>query len=231
MGIIVQGIPDRIVRELAKLNEATVFVETGTALGTTTRWASKHFETVFTIEQSDTLFNLHSKELSQIKGVKPLLGNSREILPSIVAEIGDRKAVFWLDAHWSAGETSGEDDECPLIDELACLSDRVQDIILIDDARLFLSAPPRPHKPSQWPTITDIVESLPRSNGRPHVQIIDDVIFAVPDEEPVRSFLIEYAQERADAFWRAFTKPPLGKSLSRKYRSLASRIKSLIGSR
>ena len=38
----------------------------------------------------------------------------------------------------------------PLLDELQCLSERCSDIILIDDARFFLSAPLPPHDPQQW---------------------------------------------------------------------------------
>lgn len=64
MGIVTQGIPQEIVIELARLNNSTVFVETGTYHGATTRWASHHFETVHTIERAESLFNLHSNELA-----------------------------------------------------------------------------------------------------------------------------------------------------------------------
>ena len=203
MGI--QGIPQQITIELARLNSSTIFVETGTFHGGTTRWASKHFKVVHTIERAESLYNLHSNELAQIKGVTPHLGDSRDILPQIVRDIDSQTAVYWLDGHWSGGETAGEYDECPLLDELRCLEPH-RSIILIDDARLFLCAPPFPHNPSQWPTISDIIAVLSAAAKSPFVQIVDDVIFVVPNENALRNCLVVYAQARSNDFWREFGK-------------------------
>jgi len=139
-------------------------------------------EASFTVERAESIYRSQKEQLASLAGVKLLYGDSRKVLPSVVAEIGARKAVFWLDGHWSGAETAGADDECPLMGELACLSGRTGDIVLIDDARLFLCAPPQPHKASEWPTISDVVEALSRLHSRPFVQVIDDVIFAIPDE-------------------------------------------------
>ncbi|MBA2620032.1 MAG: hypothetical protein H0U87_02405 [Acidobacteria bacterium] len=147
MGIVNMGVPEQIVIDLARLNDSTIFVETGTFQGDTTKWAANYFETVHTIERAESLYKRHSAELAQIKGVNPHFGDSRDILRQIVKDIGERSAIFWLDGHWSGGETAGETDECPLLGELACISNRTEDIILIDDARLFLCAPPLPHNP------------------------------------------------------------------------------------
>jgi hypothetical protein len=230
MGLVTLGIPEQITIELARLNGSTVFVETGTFHGNTTRWASNHFEIVHTIERAEKLYNLHSHELAQIKGVTPHLGDSRNILPQIVRDIRGQRAVFWLDGHWSGGtETAGEDDECPLVDELACLSGRTEDIILIDDARYFLCAPPPPHKPSQWPTISDIVHVLPESGKKQFVQLVDDVIIIVPNEDALRNHLVEYAQGRAQSFWEAFgelqrSKVPLKTRLKDRLRRMGRRV-------
>ncbi|REJ66420.1 MAG: hypothetical protein DWQ31_15270 [Planctomycetota bacterium] len=212
MGIVNMGVPTGIVLELARLHRATAFVETGTFHGTTTRWASDHFEIVHTIERAQGLYDLHSQELAKIEGVTPHLGDSRDVLPQIVRELGDRRAVHWLDGHWSGGETAGESDECPLLDELRCLSGRADDILLIDDARLFMSAPPPPHEPAQWPTTAEICDALPKAAKRPIVQIIDDVIFVVPDEEALRHRLVAYAQDRAKTFWEEFGRLQRGRS-------------------
>jgi hypothetical protein len=201
MGIVTLGPPEDVVIKLAKLNNCSVFVETGTFRGETARWASKHFDIVYTIERAENIYKLYRKELQQLKNVKSLLGDSREILPLVLKEVDDKKAVFWLDGHWSGGETAGADDECPVLDELACLTDRTDDIILIDDARLFLSAPPKPHKPSEWPTIAEIIDALSRGGKHPFIQIIDDIIFAIPRKEPLKSEMINYSQERSITFW------------------------------
>jgi hypothetical protein len=210
MGIVTMGIPQDITIELARLNGSATFVETGTYTGGTTRWASSHFESVHTIERAESLYNKHGPALSQLSGVTPHLGDSRRILPEILRALGDRTAVFWLDGHWSGGETAGAQDECPLLDELACLSSRSEDIILIDDARLFLCAPPAPHDPAQWPTLVEIVTALPAS-GRSHfVQVVDDVIFAVPRRDALQNCLVEYAQRRSAQRLQALAQPRKG---------------------
>jgi hypothetical protein len=151
---------------------------------------------VETIERGKNLYDQYSPELARINGVTPHWGDSRDVLPQIVGRLGGRRAVYWLDGHWSAGATAGEHDECPLLAELSCLANRTEDIILIDDARLFLCAPPPPHDPAQWPTIPDIVNALPASGRRQLMQIVDDVIFIVPDDERLKGALLDYAQRR-----------------------------------
>jgi hypothetical protein len=206
MGIINFGIPKKIVLDLCAAHSVTVFIETGTYQGATARWASQHFEQVHTIERSESLFEAHCRELSGLHGVAPYSGDSRDILPGIISELGDRRALYWLDSHWFGGETSGQDDQCPLLGELECLTNRSQDIILIDDARLFLAAPPMPHQPSQWPTIAEVILALSGGIKRPYVQIADDVIFVVPDEQPLKSLLTAYAKRRSNLFWQDYQK-------------------------
>lgn len=220
MGTVTMGPPKDIVLELARLCGATVFVETGTFRGTTADWASNHFERVYTIERDEGLFRLYSRNLPRLSGVTPLLGDSRVVLPTLLPELADRRTIFWLDGHWSGGDTAGADDECPLIGELANLYTRQEDIILIDDARLFLSAPPPPHNPNAWPNIADIVHALDRRDDRTLIQIIDDVIFAVPNKKPLTVALVNYAQERSKVFWFAY-----GRSWRRRIRNVAGAVR------
>jgi hypothetical protein len=207
MGIVTMGVPQEIVLGLAKAAGADTFIETGTFQGGTTRWAARHFRQVHTIERSEALFRQHSPELAALPGVTPHLGDSREILPRIVAGLGPERAVYWLDGHWCCtpgGETAGATDQCPLLDELACLAGRPSDIILIDDARYFLSSPPPPNTVADWPTIAEICEAAPRGATRPFVQIYDDVIFLIPDEPALRACSIAYSQQHFDRFWNDF---------------------------
>jgi FkbM family methyltransferase len=100
-----------------------------------------------------------------------VLGDSRDILPQLDLS---EPTVFWLDGHWSAGDTAGEGDECPLLDELATIGP--QHAILIDDARLFIEPPPPPHDPEQWPTLEQVIDALDDRE----VAIRDDVVIALP---------------------------------------------------
>ncbi len=226
MGLVTAGLPGEITLELARLGNAAVFVETGTFQGRTTLWASQHFDAVYTIEKSEALYALHEEGLRGLRGVRPLLGDSREILPRVVAELGQHNALFWLDGHWSGAGTAGAGDECPLLQELACLAERRADIILIDDARLFLCAPPRPYQASAWPNIADIVNALSAARGRRFVQIVDDVIFCVPEEHArLKQRLVEYAQDRADALWREFIERQPGAAPKRGWRGALPSLK------
>lgn len=204
MGIVTMGPPKDIVLKLSGSINSSTFVETGTFKGNTAIWAKEHFQKVYSIELSKFIYDKYCNELKD-KGINAIYGDSRSVLPTIIEEVQNERCVFWLDGHWSGGDTYGANDECPLIDELNCLTDRNRDIIMIDDARLFLSAPPLPHKPRNWPTVTEIINLLQSSSGR-YIQIIDDVIFAIPNENSCKEFLIEYAQDRANWYWEIFSK-------------------------
>lgn len=206
MGIVTMGVPEQVVLDMARMTDSTAFIETGTYHGNTTRWAQKHFRCVHTIERAKSLFDKFSPGLSELSGVTPHLGDSREVLQRILKTMTTENAVFWLDGHWSGGETAGNEDECPLLGELACLQHRTNDIILIDDARLFLSAPPVPHKAEQWPTVSEIIDALAKFDARQFIQIVDDVMFIVPAESELKNYLIKYAQQRSGTFWDAFAR-------------------------
>ena len=173
-------------------------------------WAAGRFAEVHTLEREPALHAANQVAHSALPGVRAHLGDSRAVLPGIVASLGGKRAVYWLDGHWSGAGTAGEDDPCPLLDELACLGTRPQDIVLIDDARLFLGAPPLPHDPARWPGIGQVLAALPGAAGAgaskapPLVQVVDDVIFSMPDEPALRSLLLAWAQMRAAELEDAF---------------------------
>ncbi|MCR9295009.1 MAG: class I SAM-dependent methyltransferase [bacterium] len=193
MGAISSGIPRDVVKRLAEVSRAKTFVETGTFQGATTRWAAELFETVHTIELAPSLYDRYHQDLQQLPNVNPHLGDSAKLLPEIVSQLDSQPVIFWLDGHWSGGETAGESAECPIMEELACLEHRDQDLILIDDARLFLCAPPQPHKPEHWPTMAEICQRYDLE--RRFIQVIDDVIYIVPNDPAIREVLIAFAQQ------------------------------------
>ena len=107
--------------------------------------------------------------------------------------------VFWLDGHWSGGVTAGEDDECPLLDELGAIKHRRGDIIMIDDARLFLAAPPISFDPSQWPTVFEIAEALGEYQNEYLFQMFHDIIFLVPNQQDIVDCTRDWARKHARA--------------------------------
>jgi hypothetical protein len=169
-----------------------LFLETGTHHGQTAAWAAKHFSQVVTIEASPELHRAAAEQHRLLGNVRFVHGDSRSVLGSELAALGG-PAVLWLDSHWSGGDTYGEDAECPLLAELeAVRASLVDHFLFIDDARLFLSPPPRPHKAEQWPTLTDVVAALTIDRPR-GVLVLGDVFVAVPVE--AASFVQRYAQD------------------------------------
>lgn len=197
MGLLTMGPPYDLTTKLALMHGVDCFVESGTYLGGTAKWASRNFLNVFTIERSVELFNKVEPTLGCLRNVIRLNGDSRECLPEVIKDIGDLRAIYWLDGHWSGGLTAGEGDECPLLEELSILLERANDIILIDDARLFLKSPPLPHNAEQWPSILDICDIISRSPSKRFVQIFDDVIFVIPDTPSLKDVLIDWGRNHA----------------------------------
>jgi len=180
MGIYTMGAPKSLVLSLQKQYAIQTFIETGTYYGGTSTWASDHFSKVITIENSKAIHEKTAAKYKHITNIDFLFGHSLEHLKNIVANLKE-PALFWLDAHWSGGETYGINDECPLIEELRIINDsKINHIVLIDDARMFVKPPKPPHKPEQWATISQIIIELNKIADR-YCFIAADVIGAVPN--------------------------------------------------
>ena len=170
----IDGVPKELALELAQAAGIVDFVETGTYKGDTTRWAAENFERVITIEAYKPRYTKTKSALKALKNITLVNDDSR----NLYKHMPEGAAVLWLDAHWCGDyeKSLGTPGECPLIDELYAV--RESDIILIDDARLFTSPPPRPHDPAQWPDLASVRLALP---GR-YIAIYNDVIIAVPQK-------------------------------------------------
>src|SRR6202035_956930 len=105
--------------------------------------------------------------------IEARLGDSRVALLEVVAGL-DQPAIFWCDAHWSTGPTSGEDMQCPLVDEIGTMrTGRSNQYVLIDDARFFTSPAAPPFRETDWPTIEEVFDAL-RSADAARSVIIED---------------------------------------------------------
>ncbi len=67
-------------------------------------------------------------------------------------------------------------------------------VVLIDDARLYLSAPPRPQECADWPDFHSVISALlPLSSGH-RLLVLNDVIIFYPERiaAPMREFAHNY---------------------------------------
>ena len=179
MGIVYPGVPQRLALWLRDEAATKDFIETGTYLAGTALWAAQHFDRVVSVEADRKLYNGARKRLASRANVDLRLGRSQDVLATLVPEL-TRPALIWLDAHWSGGATAGENQECPLLEEIAAIdAGMIQHLILIDDARYFLNPPPPPHKREQWPSVGVVIERL-RAKYDGYICLTDDVIIRLP---------------------------------------------------
>jgi hypothetical protein len=179
MGIVRMGAPRHLILQMAQTYNLKHFIETGTYLGHTTEWASNNFAQVTTIEMAESIYQQTSTRLAHTTNIDFRLGDSRTVLAELAPTLTE-SAVFWLDGHWSGGETYGEKDQCPLMEEIEAINTSpAEHFIFIDDARLFTSTPPEPHDISVWPNITEVLDAL-RTEYDYFIVIWEDNIIAVP---------------------------------------------------
>src|SRR5512144_153877 len=136
------SIPLDVVDRIRRTHAPEVFIETGTHLGHTVEHMLSRFEMVYTIELGKEAAKLARVKFAQHKHVHVIEGDSgvelRRLLFSSVLD--NRRALIWLDAHWSGGTTvSLPDKYTPIVDELDALyaAPRNDNVIMIDDISEF----------------------------------------------------------------------------------------------
>ncbi len=200
MGLVTPGPPSELILKLAERFDIKDFVETGTYYGKTAVWAASIFDRVTTIEYSKEIYEANLATYSEMSNVDFVYGDSRSSLKTIVSQLNG-SAIFWLDSHWSGGETYGKNDECPLLEELQVIGESSHPhFILIDDARLFTSPPPLPHSIDQWPSIAEVLSALKAGGKEGYTVVIQDVIVTVP--EFARAFFANLCQEINTEEWQ-----------------------------
>ena len=204
MGLVRMGPPSELILQLRSEYDLKEFIETGTYYGNTAVWAASHFDNVTTIEYSRKIFEKAVARHSSIQNINFIFGDSRSALKTIVPKL-TRPVIFWLDSHWSGGETYGKNDECPLIGEIQAIHmSKYAHFVFIDDARLFMSPPPRPHRIDQWPSIDEVIEVFKSGNHKYYIVVAEDVIIAVP--EYAKDSVASYYQEINTKAWEEYSR-------------------------
>lgn len=117
------------------------FVETGTFLGETIMKMHPFFEKLHTIEIKQD-FYLKAKTSYKGNKISFHYGDSGTKLKK-VCDLLKTPTLFFLDGHWSAGNTGRGEKDCPLYEELDNIIKfcKTKCIIIVDDARLFGKGP------------------------------------------------------------------------------------------
>ena len=173
IGAAPHSIKKRIVKSYLARFALDSFVETGTYLGETLDYIAKTGVRCTSIELAPDLFHAACVRFHGRNNVKLLLGDSGVELPRLLDMIAG-PTLFWLDGHYSAGITAGNDEITPIQKELnAILSHHISDhVVLIDDARCFDGS-------SNYPTLGQIARVV-ELDGRYQLQISTDIIRLTP---------------------------------------------------
>ena len=142
--------PDSIKHQVLINNNYSdsLWIETGTYYGETTKLLSKISKKTISIEADKELFETSKKKLKNLKNVELFNGKSEDLLDKLISENFDFKNIcIYLDAHLCQDhlkniQTFGsEDNATPILKELEIIKKYYGKFekfnVLIDDIRLF----------------------------------------------------------------------------------------------
>lgn len=134
----------KTIKKYAELINAKTFIETGTFMGDTTNDMASHLNNVISIELDNDLYEKAVLRFKNKKNVQIIHGDSGIMLPKLLSENQNLPMpfIFWLDGHYSAGNTAKGELETPIIKELESIklhihTHKTYHSILIDDANCF----------------------------------------------------------------------------------------------
>jgi hypothetical protein len=119
-----------------------IIVETGSYMGEGISLYSRMdaFDEIHSIEIMEKWYNYNVEKFKNRPYIHLHLGASHEVLKEKFLD-KDEACLFYLDAHYSGGETGGLeiDNGCPVLRELEIVAKRnnEKDIIVVDDMRLM----------------------------------------------------------------------------------------------
>lgn len=159
-----------VIKNYARASGIRILVETGTFHGDSIFACLNTFDQLFTIELDPLLFENAARRFKGNMKVKVLQGDSGTVLGKLLTGL-PKRCVFWLDGHYSEGETAKAALNTPIIEELQHIFAHPckNHIILIDDARCFTGA-------DDYPAIEELTTII--RDLRPDLQlsVADDII-------------------------------------------------------
>ncbi len=153
-------IKDSVLRR-CNLPDAT-WVETGTYHGDTTQILSQMASKVITIEPEPRLFLRAKQRFESDQSITVINDISERALPIVLPNL-DGNVCFWLDGHYSAGETFAGPNDTPLVFELSAIEKHLSRFtsvsVAIDDIHLC----GKRHAYGDYPSLNYLVEFATRN--------------------------------------------------------------------
>lgn len=168
-------IKQQALRKFRDQFNTRILVETGTFRGDMMHAMSESFEQLYSIELSEQLYRKAKERFEDRPHIQILQGDSGKVLGELVPKLAS-PTLFWLDGHYSAGETAKGEKDTPIFEELAHILDdpRFQHVILVDDARLFGTDP-------SYPKLDELNSFVKKRHPAYSIHVEFDSIRILPD--------------------------------------------------
>jgi hypothetical protein len=151
-----------------------IFIETGTFLGEMVSALSPFFTKIYSIELSAELALNARNHFQNYHHIQIVAGDSSVELIPILRKV-NQPCLFWLDGHYSGGNTVKGNKVCPVLEELAAITKHanIKSVILIDDARLFIGT-------NDYPTIPFLDNWVHKNMSNHQLTTENDMIIILP---------------------------------------------------
>src|SRR5213076_2583878 len=110
-------VKQQVLRGYAERYHLKIFVETETYRGDMVQAMKPLFRKIYSIELGDDLFEKATRRFKRDAHIELIHGDSGKELGRIMQRINE-PALFWLDGHYSAGDTARGEKDTPLYEEL-----------------------------------------------------------------------------------------------------------------
>jgi len=163
-----------LIRRFASHHSRTVFIETGTFYGDMLAALRSDFDRLYSIELHEGLGRRAIRRFVGDPKISIIVGDSAAELQPLLQSIG-RPAVLWLDGPYSGFLTARGDSDTPISRELeaAFKGGTMNDVVLIDDARLFGTN-------SAYPDLAEIERRVRDSRPGWSLRVEDDIVIISP---------------------------------------------------
>jgi hypothetical protein len=160
----------QVLDEYARRYGVRVLVETGTYEGEMVEAMRPRFDRVFSIELSPEHFKRAAEHFMKYENVQIVFGDSALVLPDVLADIAE-PTLFWLDGHFSQGNTAKGAKETPILSEIdaICRHSVNGHVVLVDDARCFNGT-------SDYPTLAELEAYVRARRPGASFEVRDDII-------------------------------------------------------
>lgn len=164
--------PTAIKHKVLKRNgyPAAAWVETGTFLGETTVLLAREAKQVYSLEPATEFYVRAQNKFSSWENVSVINGPSETVLPTLLPNLTG-PVNFWLDGHYSAGQTFKGRKDTPIIEELSEIELNIAKLkpicVLIDDVRCF---DPSKSEYSSYPSIDYLVDWARKNGLKWHIE-------------------------------------------------------------